>query len=266
MTNLDRYKKDLTALIELGQDMYRDLTFRALEKQGKKLDKKHQDVKKKVAGLFENKYQKWYTEAFAIIKQLLPDRIGEFETFYKADSNRKSVDSTTYKIQDWLMGLRAVPNKFSGEIPFDDFAAVIMRFSVQLEILKSLISRFESSLFDIQQLVQADFFDSELDAARELHKNGYLRAAGVVAGVVLEFHLSQVCKNHGLTIKKKDPSIADFNDLLKNNNALDVPQWRFVQRVGDLRNLCGHKKHREPTSEEVAELIDGTGKIIKTLY
>ncbi len=266
MTNLDKYKKDIATLIELGQDMYLDLTFRAMEKQGKKLDKEHQEVKDKVAGAFESKYQKWYTEAFAIIKQLLPDRLGEFEAFYKADSKRKSVDATTYKIQDWLMGLRATPNKYSGEMPFDDFAAVIMRFAVQLEILKSLSSRFESSLFDIRQLVQADLFDSEIDAARELHKNGFLRAAGVVAGVVLEFHLSQVCMNHGLTLKKKDPSIADFNDLLKSSNALDVPQWRFIQRLGDLRNICGHKKHRESTSEEIAELINGTEKITKTLY
>lgn len=266
MTNLDKYKKDLTMLIKLGEDMYLDLTFRAMEKQGKKIDKEHQEVKKQVSGAFESKYQKWYTEAYAVIKQLLPDRLNEFEAFYKADSKRKNVDATTYKIQDWLMGLRAAPNKYSGEMPFDDFAAVNMRFAVQLEILKSLSTRFESSLFDIQQLVQADLFDSELDSARELHKNGYLRAGGVVAGVVLEFHLSQVCKNHGLTLKKKDASISDYNDLLKSNNALDVPQWRFVQRLGDLRNICGHKKHREPTSEEVAELIDGTEKITKTLY
>jgi hypothetical protein len=228
MRNLDKYRKDLSALIELGQDMYLDLTIRAMEKQGKKVDKEHQVVKK-VAGAFESKYQKWYTEAFAIIKQLLPDRLSEFEAFYKADSKRKTVDTTTYKIQDWMMGLRATPNKYSGEMPFDDFAAVVMRFSVQLEILKSLSSRFESSLFDIRQLVQADLFDSEMDAARELHKNGYLRAAGVVAGVVLEFHLSQVCTNHGLTLKKKDPTIADFNDLLKSSNAVDVPLWRFIE-------------------------------------
>lgn len=266
MTNLDRYRKDLTNLIQLGQDMYLDLTFRALEKQGKKLDRDQQEVKKKVSGLFERKYQKWFTEAFAIIRQLLPDRLGEFDAFYKADPKRKSVDATTYKIQDWLMGLRVTANKYSGEMPFDDFAAVTMRFAVQLEILKSVESRFESSLFDIRQLVQADLFDSELDAARELFKNGFLRAAGVVSGVVLEFHLSQVCTNHGLIPKKKDPSIADFNDLLKNSGAIDVPQWRFIQRLADLRILCGHKKHREPTSDEIAELIDGSEKITKTLY
>jgi hypothetical protein len=266
MKNLERYNKDLSNLIKLGHEMQLDLTFRALETQGKELDKSQQEVKKKVSGAFESKYQKWYTEAFALIRQLLPDRLGEFETLYKADSKRKSVDATSYKIQDWLMGLRAIPNEYTRKKSFDDFAAVNNCFTVQLEILKSLESRFESSLFDIRQLVQADLFDSEIDVARELLKNGFLRAAGVVSSVVLEFHLSQVCTNHRIAPKKKDPSISDFNDQLKSSSVIDVPQWRFIQRLGDLRNLCSHKKHREPTSEEVAELIDGTEKITKTLY
>ena len=45
-------------------------------------------------------------------------------------------------------------------------------------------------MFDIRQLVQADLFDSELDAADELGKKKFTRAAGALAGVVLERHLS----------------------------------------------------------------------------
>lgn len=265
MTNLERYKKDLYKLIELGNEMHLDLTLQALEKQGK-LDKSHQEAKKKVSGAFDGKYQKWYTEACAIVRQLLPNRLDEFEAFYKADPKRKSVDATSYKIQDWLMGLRTTPNIYTGEKPFDDFAAVIMRFGVQLEILKSAESRFESSLFDIRQLVQADLFDSELASARELLRNGFLRGAGVVSGVVLEKHLAQVCNNHGVSVRKQHPTIADLNDLLKDNNVLDIPTWRFVQRLGDLRNLCGHNRQREPSEAEVTELIDGVDKVSKTLF
>ena len=132
--------------------------------------------------------------------------------------------------------------------------------------MKSVEARFKSTLFDIKQLVQADLFDSELDASRELNKNGYIRAAGVLAGVVLESHLSQVCQNHGIAIRKKDPGISDFNDLLKKGDVIDVPQWRNIQRLGDLRNLCGHKKTRDPKEAEVLELIDGVEKTTKTLY
>jgi hypothetical protein len=265
-SNLDRYRRDLSKLIEVGNNMFVDLYLQSMEKSGQKLDKSNQEAKKKVTGKFATEYQKWYTEAFAVMRQLLPDRLSEFEALYKADPKRKTVNATTYKIQDWLLGLRAVRNKYTGEMPYDDSAAVTMCFSVQFDILKSVAARFESSLFDVKQVLQADLFDSELEAARELLKSGFVRAAGVVGGVVLESHLSQVCSNHGITLKKKDPSITDYNDLLRSNDVIDVPQLRFVQRLGDLRNLCGHKKHRDPTSEEVAELIDGVEKTTKTLY
>jgi len=265
MTSLERYRKDLSRLIELGNEMLLDLRIQSLEKEGK-LDESYQETKKRVSGAFDARYQTWYTEACAVIRQLLPDRLDEFEAYYKADPKRKSVDSTSYKIQDWLVGLRAVPQSYTGEKHFDDFAAVVMRFHSQLEILKSSESRFESSLFDIRQLVQADLFDSELASARELLANGFLRGAGAVSGVVLEKHLAQVCSNHGVSRRKKRPTLADFNDLLKGNDVLDVPTWRFVQRLGDLRNLCGHNRQREPSEVEVTELIDGVDKVSKTLF
>ena len=54
----------------------------------------------------------------------------------------------------------------------------------QVHILSAVENRFESSLFDMRQLVQADLFDSELDAAKQLLQNGFNRASGAMAGVV----------------------------------------------------------------------------------
>jgi len=59
-------------------------------------------------------------------------------------------------------------------------------------MVKSIRKRFDSTLFDIRQLAQADMFDSELESAAELAKKRFHRAAGAVAGVVLEKHLKQV--------------------------------------------------------------------------
>jgi hypothetical protein len=67
-------------------------------------------------------------------------------------------------------------------------------------------------------------------------------------------------------IRKKSATISDFNDALKEGGVLDVPVWRGIQRLGDLRNLCGHNRDREPTSDEVRELIDGVEKTSKTLF
>ena len=209
-------------------------------------------------------YQKWYTEASVVIKQLLPGRLAEFEQLYKGDGRRKKIDAATFTIQDWLRGFQS-PRKVGGKI-FDDFTIVTMQFVTQLNILKSVGARFDSSLFDIRQLVQADLFDSELGAARELANRGFLRAAGAVSGVVLERHLGHVIDNHGITTRKKDPAINDLNDLLKNMEVLDIPSWRQIQRLGDIRNLCVHKKERDPTNDEVEELINGVEKYTKTLF
>ena len=141
-----------------------------------------------------------------------------------------------------------------------------MRFWNQLLILESAETRFDSSLFEIKQLVQADLFDSELDAARELNKKGFTRGAGAIAGVVLEGHLLQVCENHNIKIKKKNPTINDYNELLKKNHVIDIPTWRFIQHLADLRNLCNHKKERAPIKEEIEELIDGVEKTTKTVF
>lgn len=113
--------------------------------------------------------------------------------------------------------------------------------------------------------MQADSFDSEIDAARELLKHKFSRAAGAIAGVILEKHLRQVCDDHNITVSKKSPGIGDLNELLKTNSVIDVPQWRHISLLGDYRNLCDHNKQKEPTVEQVTDLIDGTDKVLKTI-
>jgi hypothetical protein len=253
-TNLTRYREGLFKLIALGDEMLNDL-----------LAIRNRKSKKDPMGSFWINYQSWYTETSELLRQLLPDRTEEFESFYRPDPKRKNLTATNYTIQDWLSGIGPVTNHL-GEKDFEEHSVVFMRYQIQLGILKSVEVRFESSLFGIRQLVQADLFDSELDAARELLKSGFVRGAGAVAGVVLEKHLLQVCINHGTPIQKQHSTIADLNDQLKKEDVIEVPTWRFVQRLGDLRNYASHNKDREPTPDEMRELIDGTDKITKTVY
>lgn len=139
------------------------------------------------------------------------------------------------------------------------------KFRNQLKILASIEKRFESSLFDIKALTQADVFDSEIESARELCKRGFYRAAGAICGVVLEKHLKQVAESNGLSLRKKNPAINDYNQLLKDNDIIDTSTWRYIQRLGDLRNLCDHAKDKEPTKDDVLDLLDGTDKMIKEI-
>jgi len=267
-SNLEKYKKDLENLISEGKLLLTAMNFECYPEEFKTQAKKTRNEKQylellKKLPLFIEKYQYWYSESLLIIKLLLPDRMDDFVKLYEKPKGRKKVEYGTYVIEDYLQGLRVT--RGLGEKVVGPEAAT-SQFQQQLNILKSVKRRFESSLFDIKQLVQADLFDSELDVARELNKKGFIRGAGAVTGVVLESHLSQACDNHKIKVTKKNPTINDFNQLLKDNKVIEMPTWRFVQHLADLRNLCDHKKKRDPKTEDIDELIEGVGKITKTLF
>ena len=260
---IDRYKTDLEKLIHEGEylmyGLYNELSrylkddFKALSKEQKDLIKKHR---------FKENYNAWYNESLVLIKQLIPDRIEDFKQYYRIDK-RKEFTYATYTISDYLNSLVKKDN--IGTILLGT-TEVIHKYEQQYAILKSLEKRFDSSLYEIRQLLQADLFDSEIDTAKELLSKGYLRAAGAICGVVLEKHLAEVCSNHSISIKKKNPHISDLNDALKTADAIDVPLWRQIQHLGDLRNLCDHKKDREPDKEDIIELIRGVESIIKNVF
>ncbi|PIR55470.1 hypothetical protein COU74_00845 [Candidatus Peregrinibacteria bacterium CG10_big_fil_rev_8_21_14_0_10_36_19] len=267
ITNLQKYKEDLEKMISTGQDLHTAMQYESypeeFEKQLKpRLKEKYADFVKKIP-TFRNSYQSWYSEALILLKQLLPDRIPDFVKLYEKPKSRKSIEYGNYVIEDYLQNL-VVTNGY-GDRKVGPEAATA-QFEQQLNIIKSIEKRFESSLFDIQQLVQADIFDSELEAAKELNKKGFSRGAGAVAGVVLEKHLSQVCDNHAVKVAKKNPSISDYNDKLKDAGVFETPTWRKIQHLGDLRNLCDHKKKKEPTKDDVEELVEGVEKIVKTIF
>ncbi len=213
---------------------------------------------------FLKDYQSWYSESQALIRQLLPDRLADFCDYYEVPKNRKDLTHESYRISDYL--LRLVRNDSIRNRIVVGLDAAIPKFDQQLSIVRAIKGRFESSIFDIEQLVQADLFDSELEAANVLIKNGFFRAAGALAGVVMERHLAQVCKNHRINIRKKNPSISDFNDKLRDAEIIDFPSWRLNQHLGDIRNLCAHDKATEPTREQVTDLANGVAKLTKTLY
>lgn len=264
MNNLQKYEEDLEILITKGGQLYNAMLYACHPEQVKKqLGEKADDFIKNLPK-FEEIYQSWYSESLAIIRQLLPDRLGDFERLFAKPKSRKEISYENYVVEDYLQGL-TLTRGWDKEVVVDKSAA-IPKFEQQLNILKAVKQRFKSSLFDIKQLVQADLLDSELDAAQELNKNGFARGAGAVVGVVLESHLLQVCDNHGLKISKKDPTIGDLNDLLKTNNVIETSIWRQIQHLADIRNKCDHKKSTEPTTEEIYDLIDGVKKISKTIF
>ncbi|WP_343305767.1 hypothetical protein AAHN97_01255 [Chitinophaga niabensis] len=270
ISNLEKFKEDLKKLISDGRKLDTAIKYECfpseIENQLKVIHKTNYQEEIKKIPVFSNKYQMWYSEAKSLIKLLLPDRLADFVKLYEKPKTRKDLGYGNYVIEDYLQGVIVTrgSSSYNKETIVGKDAA-IPQFEQQLNILKSVEVRFESSLFDIKQLVQADLFDSELDVAKELLKKNFFRAAGAIAGVVLEEHLKQVCENHCLTLTRT-ATISNCNDLLKQNDVIEVPQWRTIQFLGDLRNKCDHHTGTEPTKEQIDDLINGVDKLTKTLF
>lgn len=220
---------------------------------------------KKRAKKFElaPKYQGWYSRALRVVEQLLPDRHEEFRALYRPAKPPKELDITTYTISHYLAGV--VVRRGVQEV-VNPFSVFQHAFNEQINILRSAADRLDSLLADITGVLEAQIFDDELEVAEDLRRKKHLRAAGVVAGVVLERHLKRVVSNHAIAVRKKAPTIADLNDLLKKSEVYDTVQWRGIQRLGDIRNIAGHDRERQPTDAEIDELIRGVEKTTKTLF
>ena len=268
--NVDRYKKDLDALLNKGAQLHHAIQHECSPQEFARVVKKSLEDKAEefIQALpsFKDEYQPWYSEAKALIRQLLPDRLSDFTRYYEKPKSRKDITYENYTIEDYLQGLNVTRTAGMTTSTVVGPDAAIPCFYQQLSLVKSIGERFRSSLFDIRQLAQADLFDSELDAAKELANSKFNRAAGAAAGVVLERHLKEVCGNHGVTVRKRAPQISDLNDALKGADVIDIPQWRSIQHLGDLRNLCAHDKKSEPTPDQVEDLLAGVAKVTKTIF
>ena len=214
---------------------------------------------------FTSAYQGWYSEAYLIVKQVLPHRLEEFAGLYERDPQRKTMNVQTFTIRDWFDRI-VIKSSYTSKPLFNHRKTAARRFIAQLDIFRAAVDLSDGSLSNMRALAQADLFDAEIDIARELLANGFGRAAGAVAGVVLEKHLAEVALNHNLVVGNMDPSINDYNETLKASGVADLPTWRRIQLLGDVRNLCVHNKQQEPTLDQVTDLIVGVESVTKTLF
>jgi hypothetical protein len=230
-----------------------------LLKKGNAVLKKFQDTEKLPNVSID--YQSWYSKALKVMQLLAPDRYDEFRRYYEADPKRKGLGYGTYVIHDYIKGV--APGAYELR-DFDTRGQAALGMYNQLVILASVIGRSKSILADIQGALLAELQDDEVDTAETLLKVN-VRAAGALAGVILESHLQKVAEAHGIKIAKKAPTIADLNDPLKSAGVYDTAVWRKISYMADIRNMCSHKKAADPTAAQAKELVDGVRWAVKNV-
>ena len=113
-------------------------------------------------------------------------------------------------------------------------------------------------LSSIKTLVQAEVFDSELEQANELFSSGYHTAAAVIAGVVLETALRELCDRSGIPHGKLDK----MNSELAKAGVYNKLNQKRITAIADIRNSAAHGKQNEFTVQDVSDMIKDVGRFL----
>jgi len=147
-------------------------------------------------------------------------------------------------------------------------AEKIKSYETHLDAFKRMKSVFVAAMDDykngyltsLKNLIQADVFDSELEQAQELLSSGYQLAAAVIAGVVLETTLRDLCLQNGLVIGKLDKMNADLSKAGVYNKL----QQKRITALADIRNSAAHGKPEEFSNNDVITMIKDIEQFLVT--
>lgn len=212
----------------------------------------------------------------------LEKRFAELEQQLKSIEATKKTKYSEYSGQEdhidddaflnWCVKARSLIANSCG-VESQHFAAFIKAGEVSMYTTNYAILRRAKAVFlaakedfeggyltSVKGLAQAEVFDSELEQASELLSAGYASAAAVIAGVVLETNLRNLCSTHNIPIGKLDRMNAD---LAKNGTYNALTQKRITALAG-VRNSAAHGKNEEFTVEDVKAMISEVERLIST--
>lgn len=109
-----------------------------------------------------------------------------------------------------------------------------------------------------RSLVQAELFDTELEQAMELLGSGYRAAAAVIAGVVLETSLRELCDREGIGHGKLDKMNAD----LAKAGVYNKLQQKRITALADIRNSAAHGKLEDFSDRDVEDAIRDITRLV----
>ncbi|CAI8991163.1 DUF4145 domain-containing protein [Pseudomonas sp. IT-P44] len=142
-------------------------------------------------------------------------------------------------------------------------------FATNYEILKQLRAVFLAVKEDfeggylntVRNLVQAEVFGSELEQAGELLSAGYTSAAAVIAGVVLETTIRNLCTDRGIDHGKLDKMNAD----LAKAGAYNSIQQKRITAMAGIRNAAAHGEVEKFNPGDVKGMIDDVERFLATI-
>lgn len=205
---------------------------------------------------FEEDYQRWYSRALPLMKQLGPDRYAEFQRFYSRHGKSTVHWSRDTVIHDYLLGVQ-------GGLE-DSREAAARCFRSQLAILKSVADRLAWVQMDTEEQAERGLQLAFLEAARGLIEVNE-RAAGVLAGSVLESYLKKLAIKHRLKFRKHVPPLREYIEALHTGKVFDIPVQSQAIWLAEIADRA-RSDAEGPTKLQVRDLIDGARWLIANVF
>lgn len=194
-------------------------------------------------------YQEWYSKACRIIKLVIPERYDEFISYYEGFKHTDRSGIFNFFTQKDNSGYRSfVAERY---------------FSIQCSVLKACLSVLDPFYQNINKQIYFEYQEDDLKIAEKLMRIS-IRAAGALAGFVLEKHLKIVCNNHLLS-GMENKTLGQLIDTLHQNKVINTTDRKNLEYLSDTRNKCDHAKKEEPKEYEVKDLIEHTRRWIALL-
>jgi len=145
-------------------------------------------------------------------------------------------------------------------IQYDD--ALIRELAGILQALRADYAADRIKTF--QELVHSDLFADMLEAAEYLLGETYKDPAAVMAGGVLEQHLRELCRKHGIDTTFTTPGgdtkpkmTGTMNADLAKASAYGKIEQKQVTAWAGIRNAAAHGKYEEYDENQVRPMISG---------
>ncbi len=209
------------------------------------------------------------TQAAQVIKELVDEVEGVHRDQSLFDAWQHKCRSVLHRIfgegSSQVESLMSVNYNFYGNSVIGDDRPHIQAFHFGLDkaqrVLESFIWEIERfGTLRAQELIHSDLFADMLEAAEYLLGETYKDPAAVMAGGVLEQHLRELCRKHGIDLaqpKGKPKMIDTMNADLAKASAYGKIEQKQVTAWAGLRNAAAHGKYGEYDESQVRQMVVG---------
>ncbi|MGQ7260917.1 hypothetical protein [Vreelandella sp. V005] len=204
-------------------------------------------------------FKKRFNEIHQQMEYLLNSKESKYNSFL--EKNQIEIESNS--LLEWKVKARSLLNKACGENSehYKEFlkneeAGLYGTSLATLERLKAIFLAAKEDyeggyLKETRSLIQAEVFDSELEQSMALYKAGYKLPAAIVAGVVLETALRELCDREGIGHGKLDK----MNSDLAKAGTYNKLQQKRITALADIRNSAAHGKPSEFSDQDILDMV-----------